>query len=96
MDNRAFLNVGVESDDDFVEISLKNRPGPNESSVTDSDLAIEDHVGHTKFFFSLGLLNKRKGVNEKGRWVDKSLGEQIVRVVDRRWVCHWEVFWSLD
>ena len=51
MDNRAFLNVGVESDDDFVEITLKNRPGPNGSSVTDSDLAIEDHIGHTIFFF---------------------------------------------
>ena len=93
MDNGVFLNIGAEFDNDFFEIALKNRLGPNRGSIAASDLAGEDHVGRTNFFFffsfCLGLLNKREGVDEKGRWVDKSLGEQRVRVVDRRWVYHW-------
>ena len=64
MDNGVFLNIGAEFDNDFFEIALKNRLGPNRGSIAESDLAGEDHVGRTNFFFFFFLFGFAK---QKGR-----------------------------
>ena len=45
MDNRLLLNIGAETDGDFVEISPEDGAVPDGRAVADGDLAGENHVG---------------------------------------------------